>query len=301
LNDPRIVKAWEVGGYGMDAQWSDDFHHALFTVLTEEGAEKGYYADFGTMAKLAKALTNVFVQDGTTYSLYRGRRHGRVVEDLSPHQFVVFIQNHDQVGNRAIGDRVVEVVGMDRAKVAAGLVLTAPFLPMIFQGEEFAASTPFQYFADHEEPEMAKAVKEGRRGEFAAFGWNPAEIPDPESVETFERSKLKWDEVHKGRHEEMFEWYRRLIALRRGSASLNNGEPGQTRVIFDEEKNWLVMERGAVTVVCNLGEERMEFENPMRLPLVMASRKDVRAARNAVRLPPNTLAILSTEKVSQVV
>jgi maltooligosyltrehalose trehalohydrolase len=301
LNDPRIVKAWEVGGYGMDAQWSDDFHHALFTVLTEEGAEKGYYADFGTMAKLAKALTKVFVQDGTMYSVYRGRRHGRVVEALSPHQFLVFLQNHDQVGNRAIGDRIVEAVGMDLAKLAAGLVLTAPFLPMIFQGEEFAASTPFQYFADHEDPQMRKAVKEGRRGEFAAFGWNPAEIPDPESVETFERSKLKWDEVHEGRHAEMFEWYRRLIALRRGSASLNNGEPGQTRVTFDEEKNWLVMERGTVTVVCNLGEERMEFENPKHLQLAMASRADVKATMRAVKLPPGTLAILSTEKLSKVV
>jgi maltooligosyltrehalose trehalohydrolase len=301
LNDPRVVKAWEVGGYGMDAQWSDDFHHALFTVLTEEGAEKGYYADFGTMEKLAKALTKIFVQDGTMYSVYRGRSHGRAVEDLSPHQFVVFIQNHDQVGNRAIGDRVVEAVGMDRAKVAAGLVLTSPFLPMIFEGEEFAASTPFQYFADHEDPEMAKAVKEGRRGEFAAFGWNPADIPDPENVETFERSKLKWDEVHEGRHEEMLQWYRGLIALRRRSASLNNGEPGQTKVTFDEEKRWLVMERGGVTVVCNLGGERMEFENPKHLPLVMASRADVRAAKSAVMLPPDTLAILSSEKALKVV
>jgi maltooligosyltrehalose trehalohydrolase len=301
LNDPRVVKAREVGGYGMDAQWSDDFHHALFTVLTEEGAEKGYYADFGTMAKLAKALTKVFVQDGTMYSVYRGRRHGRVVEDLSPHQFVVFLQNHDQVGNRAIGDRVVEAVGMDRAKVAAGLVLTSPFIPMLFQGEEFAASTPFQYFADHDDPEMRKAVKEGRRGEFAAFGWNPADIPDPEDVKTFERSKLRWDEVHEGRHEEMFQWYRGLIALRRGSASLNNGEPGQAKVTFDEEKSWLVMERGAVTVVCNLGVERMEFENPKHLPLVMASRGDVKAAKSAVILPPDTLAILSSEKALKVV
>jgi maltooligosyltrehalose trehalohydrolase len=301
LNDPRIVKAWEVGGYAMDAQWSDDFHHALFTVLTGEGAEKGYYADFGTIAKLAKALTKVFVQDGTMYSVYRGRSHGRAVEDLSPHQFVVFIQNHDQVGNRAIGDRIVDTVGMDRAKVAAGLVLTSPFIPMIFQGEEYAASTPFQYFADHEDPEMKRAVKEGRRGEFAAFGWNPGEIPDPENVETFERSKLNWNEVHEGRHAEMLQWYRGLIALRRGSASLNHGEPGQTKVTFDEEKRWLVMERGGVTVVCNLGGERMEFENPKHLPLVMASRADVRATKSVVTIPPDTLAILSTEKASQVV
>ena len=148
---------------------------------------------------------------------------------------------------------------------------------------------------------MAKAVKEGRRGEFAAFGWDPADIPDPENVETFERSKLKWDEVHKGRHEEMFEWYRELIGLRRGSASLNNGEPGQTKVTCDEVKGWLVMVRGGVTVVCNLGRERMEFENPAHLPLVMASHKKVRATKSAVVLPPDTLAILSTEKASQVV
>jgi maltooligosyltrehalose trehalohydrolase len=223
------------------------------------------------------------------------------VEGLSPQQFLGFIQNHDQVGNRAIGDRVVEAVGMDRAKVAAGLVLTSPFIPMIFQGEEFAASTPFQYFADHEDPEMARSVKEGRQGEFAAFGWNPGDIPDPEDVKTFERSKLKWDEVDKGRHEEMIQWYRGLIALRRGSVSLNNGEPGQTKVTFDEEKNWLVMERGAVTVVCNLGEERLDFENPKHLPLVMASNKDVKATKSAVRLPPDTLAILSTEKALRVV
>jgi maltooligosyltrehalose trehalohydrolase len=297
LNDPRVVKPKELGGYGMDAQWSDDFHHALFTVLQREGGgEKGYYVDFGTMAKLAKALTKVFVQDGTTYSKYRGRSHGRSVEGLSPHKFLGFIQNHDQVGNRAVGDRIDQVVGMDRAKVAAGLVLTAPFIPMIFQGEEFAASTPFLYFADHEDPEMARAVKEGRRGEFAAFGWNPGDIPDPEAVETFLRSKLNWDEVHEGVHEEMLEWYRRLIELRRGSASLNNGDPGQTKVRFDEERRWLVMERGAVTVVCNLGGERMMFENPKLISLVMASRADVKRTRSAVVVPPDTLAILSSEK-----
>jgi maltooligosyltrehalose trehalohydrolase len=296
LNDPRVVKPKELGGYGMDAQWSDDFHHALFTVLKREGEEKGYYVDFGTMAKLAKALTNVFVQDGTTYSKYRGRRHGRPVEGLSRHQFLGFIQNHDQVGNRAVGDRIDQVVGMDRAKVAAGLVLTAPFIPMIFQGEEFAASTPFQYFADHDDPEMARSVKEGRRGEFAAFGWNPEEIPDPEDAETFRRSKLNWDEVHEGRHEEMLGWYRRLIELRHSSAALNDGAPGQTKVSFDEEKKWLVMERGAVTVMCNLGTDPMELENARRLPLLLASRGDVEAGEGKVVLPPDALAVLSGEK-----
>ena len=298
LNDPRVVKPIELGGYGMDAQWSDDFHHALFTVLRQGDDERGYYTDFGTMAKLAKALTKTFVQDGTTYSVYRGRSHGRPVDDLSPQQFVGYIQTHDQVGNRAIGDRVEQIVGMDRAKVAAGLVFMAPFVPMIFQGEEFAASTPFLYFADHEDPEMARSVREGRRGEFAAFGWNPEEIPDPGSADTFLRSKLRWNEVHEGRHAEMLDWYRGLIALRHGSPSLNDGRPGQTKVRFDEERRFIVMERGAVTVICNLSNERMEFENPKRIPLVMASSPDVRLAKNAVVLPQETLAILSSEKMS---
>jgi maltooligosyltrehalose trehalohydrolase len=296
LNDPRVVKPKELGGYGMDAQWSDDFHHALFTVLQRGGSEKGYYVDFGTMGKLAKALTNIFVQDGTTYSRYRGRRHGRPVDNLSPHQFLGFIQNHDQVGNRAVGDRIDQVVGMARAKVAAGLALIAPFIPMIFQGEEFAASTPFLYFADHEDPEMARSVREGRRGEFAAFGWNPAEIPDPGDVKTFQRSKLNWDEVHEGRHEEMLEWYRRLIALRHGSASLNDGTPGQTKVTFDEDKKWLVMVRGLVTVMCNLGSEPVNLDNSQQLPLVLASRADVEIAGSEVALPPDTLAVLTSEK-----
>jgi maltooligosyltrehalose trehalohydrolase len=298
LNDPRVVESREAGGYGMDAQWSDDFHHALFSVLHSGGGEKGYYIDFGTVAKLAKALTKTFVQDGT-YSKYRRRSHGRPVDDLSPHLFLGYIQNHDQVGNRAIGDRVEQIVGMDRAKVAAGVVLTAPFIPMIFQGEEFAASTPFQYFADHEDPEMARAVKEGRRGEFAAFGWKPEDIPDPENVETFQRSKLKWVEVHGGRHEEMLEWYRRLIALRHDSASLNDGMPGQTKASFDEKKRWLVMERGAVTVMCNLGAQAVELENPKGFPLLLASRADVGVAGTRVSLPPDTLAILSSEKSQQ--
>jgi maltooligosyltrehalose trehalohydrolase len=294
LNDPRVVKPSSAGGYGMDAQWSDDFHHALFTVLTTEGAEKGYYSDFGSTEKLAKSLTKIFVNDGN-YSAYRGQRHGRPVENISPHRFLGYIQNHDQVGNRAIGDRVEQLVGMDRAKVAAGIVLTAPFVPMIFQGEEFAASTPFQYFADHEEPEMAKAVKEGRRGEFAAFGWNPDDIPDPENVETFRRSKLKWDELYQEGHREMLDWYRRLIQLRHGSPSLNDGQPGQTKVTFSEEKKWLVLERGEVRVMCNLATEPAKLDNPGRLPLLLASSAGIEAAGDKVLLPANTLAILSSE------
>jgi maltooligosyltrehalose trehalohydrolase len=296
LNDPRVLKPVEYGGYGMDAQWSDDFHHALFAVLSSEGEEKGYYSDFGTVGKLAKSLTKNFVQDGT-YSKYRRRSHGRPAEDLSPHQFLGYIQNHDQIGNRAVGDRVDQTVGIDCAKVAAGIVLTAPFIPMIFQGEEYAASTPFQYFADHEDPEMAKAVKAGRQGEFAAFGWNPEDIPDPESVDTFLRSKLKWEEIHQGRHEEMLDWYRRLIQLRRGSASLNDGAPGHVKVEFDEKQRWLTMERGRVVVMSNLGPDQVELSNSKNLPLVLASHFEVKTKGSGVVLPPNSVAVLTDEKI----
>jgi maltooligosyltrehalose trehalohydrolase len=296
LNDPKLVRPREADGYGMDAQWSDDFHHALFTILNVEKDGKGYYADFGTFEKLAKSLTDVFVYDGV-YSRYRGRTHGRPVNGLSAHHFVGFIQNHDQVGNRATGDRLEHIVGMRRAKVAAGIVLTAPFIPMIFQGEEFAASTPFQYFADHEDPEMAKAVREGRQREFAAFGWDANEIPDPEKLETFERSKLNWNEIEQDSHGEMLDWYRRLIDLRRRSASLNDGDMRRVSVKFDEKEHWLTMNRGQVRVLCNLGDKPAELQNPTGLPLILASDTNISIKDKMVVLPPDSLAILSDEKV----
>ena len=294
LNNPCLVRPREAGGYGMDAQWSDDFHHSLFTLLhTDEG--KGYYDDFGSFKNLAKSLTKMFVYDGV-YSSYRGRSHGRPVDGLSAHRFIGFIQNHDQVGNRATGDRLEHFIGMERSKVALGLVLTAPFVPMLFQGEEYAASTPFQYFADHDDPEMAKAVSEGRKREFAAFGWDPTVIPDPEKRETFERSKLNWDEVHEGKHGEMLEWTRSLIALRRGSISLNDGDPGHVDVEYDEAKRWLLMKRGCVLVVLNLGEDEVQLDNPEGFPLRLASRPEVTIADGKVSLPPDSFAVLTGEE-----
>ena len=297
LNDPRVVTSREAHGYGLDAQWSDDFHHALFTVLHSEPG-KGYYEDFGTLEQLAKSLTRVYVYDGA-YSHYRRRHHGRPVEGLSAHRFLGYIQNHDQVGNRAIGDRVEHIVGMQRAKVAAALIFTAPFVPMLFQGEEFAASTPFQYFADHDDPKMAKSVSEGRRREFAAFGWDPASIPDPENPETFQRSKLNWEEIGEGRHAEMLEWYRKLIHLRRNSPSLNDGELHNITVAFDEDDRWLTIERkgeyGSMRVLCNLGDQAVELPNPDLLPVVLASPDGVQAVDEIIFLPPDSVAILSNE------
>jgi maltooligosyltrehalose trehalohydrolase len=297
LNDPRVVTPREAGGYGMDAQWNDDFHHALFTVLHAGDQGRGYYDDFGSLTRLAKALTEVFVYDGV-YSSYRRRTHGRPVKGLSAHHFVSFIQNHDQVGNRATGDRLEQIVGMDRAKVGAAIVLTSPFIPLLFQGEEFAASTPFQYFADHTDPEMAKAVSEGRKREFAAFGWKAEEVPDPESMETFLRSKLNWAEVDEGRHAEMMSWYRRLIQLRHNSVSLNDGDSAHVKVKFDEAGCWLQVDRGLVTVMCNLGDDGVEFEKPREATLVLASREDIGVTETSVTVPPNQVAIFSGEPAS---
>jgi maltooligosyltrehalose trehalohydrolase len=293
LNDPRIVRPREAGGYGVDAQWSDDFHHALFALLhLEEGI--GYYSDFGSFEKLVKALTHIFVYDGQ-YSQYRGRHHGRPVDGLSAHRFLGFIQNHDQVGNRAQGDRLQQIVGMDCAKVAAGIVLMAPFVPLLFQGEEYAASTPFLYFADHEDPEMAKAVSAGRKKEFAAFGFGEVEVPDPEARATFERSRLNWDEVKEGYHKEMLEWYRALIHLRRRSISLNDGDMGHTTVRYSEEDRWLVMDRGGVVVLANLGQRDASFDAAEGFRVAVASREGLGSAAGKISLPSNTLVVLSCE------
>jgi maltooligosyltrehalose trehalohydrolase len=294
LNDPRVVTSREAGGFGADAQWSDDFHHALFAALTPENAN-GYYADFGLISQLAKALQHVFVYDGL-YSSYRKRVHGRPVGSLSRHKFLGYIQNHDQVGNRAIGDRISHLAGFDRAKIAAALVLTSPFVPLIFQGEEWAASSPFQYFADHDDPQLKRAVSEGRKREFAAFGWDPGQIPDPESPETFQRSKLKWDELKDRHHAEMLSWCRELIHLRRTTPSLNVGEPRSLRVFYDEHESWLRMERGSITVICNLGSEPRRFLLPKSGRIVLDSRAGLQIEDSSVMVPPDSVILVAADE-----
>jgi maltooligosyltrehalose trehalohydrolase len=290
LNDPRIVTPRETGGLGIDAQWSDDFHHALFAVLNPN-ERNGYYADFGSLAQLAKALEQTFVYDGT-YSSYRRRIHGRPTDALPQHRFLGYIQTHDQVGNRAFGERISRITGLERAKIAAAIVLLSPFVPMLFQGEEWAASTPFQYFADHDDRELACLVSEGRKREFAAFGWDPEMIPDPESPETYEASKLKWKELNEPEHIEMQEWYRALIGLRRATSSLNDGGRANVRVTFDQEKKWLRIERGAITVLCNLGTQDCTFPVPQSSSLELASHRTPQIADNAISLPADSIAVI---------
>jgi maltooligosyltrehalose trehalohydrolase len=213
--------------------------------------------------------------------------------DLDGHRFLAYSQTHDQVGNRARGERLVHLTGAPRAKIAAALVFTSPFVPMLFQGEEWAAGTPFQYFTDHPEPELAKAVREGRRREFAAFGWKPQDVPDPQAPETFERSKLNWAELAQPAHAEMLEWYRRLIQLRRREPALSDGRLDCVRTCFDEAGRWFILERGPILVAFDLAG------HPQRLPLgdgshsvLLASAPGVEASPLGLMLPAGALAIL---------
>jgi maltooligosyltrehalose trehalohydrolase len=291
LNDPRVVTG-RARGLGMDAQWSDDFHHALHTVLT--GESKGYYEDFGSLEQLAKSLEQAFVYDGI-YSKHRDRLHGRPVVGLSGHRFLGYAQNHDQVGNRAQGERLSQLVSPGRQKIAAALVLTSPFVPMLFQGEEFGASTPFQYFTQHEDPEMSRNVSEGRCDEFAAFGWLPHTIPDPQDPATFYRSKLRWDEVTQEPHSTMLAWYKTLIALRRSTPALADGRMEAVEIRFDERAQWFVMTRSNVEVLCNLASHRQPVRVSNTPGKVLCSEADWRLSSGSIELPSDSVAILISD------
>ena len=289
LNNPRLVQAREAGGYGLDAQWSDDFHHALWTVLT--GERSGYYEDFGSMADLAKALKEVFVYQGQ-YSPYRRRNHGRPVGSLPADRFLGYIQNHDQIGNRAQGERLSHLVDLGRAKIAAALVLLGPFVPMLFQGEEFAASAPFQYFTQFEDKELGRLVSEGRRREFVSFGWAPEQVPDPQDEATFLRSKLNWAEIGEGEHAEILDWYRRLIALRRSESALTCGMLQRESVIFGEEQKWLRMRRSGIEVALNAGTSDITLPAAPCTKILMSSSNEVTAGADGLRLPSGSVAVL---------
>ena len=290
LNDPRLVTPREAQGYGLDAQWSDDFHHSIVALLT--GDRSGYYADFGDFADLGKAMTQAFVYDGQ-YSPFRDRVHGRPAIGVPGWRFLGYSQNHDQIGNRAKGERLEHLTDIPRAKIAAALTLTAPFLPMLFQGEEWAASTPFQYFTDHEDKELARLVSEGRKKEFAAFGWDPEDIPDPQDKSTVDNSRLKWDELAEPAHADMLDWYKKLIALRKAMPELSDGQMDEVEVDFDEEDRWFSMQRGRVVLVFTLDEEGYSAGLEDGVQLLLASDKSITIEDGQLVLPGVGVALLS--------
>nr|WP_209439433.1 malto-oligosyltrehalose trehalohydrolase [Kitasatospora phosalacinea] len=295
LNDPRTTTAREAGGYGLDAQWSDDFHHALHCLLT--GESQGYYADFAAdpYAALAKTLTGGFFHDGS-WSSFRGRSHGRPFPPERGHRLLGYAQTHDQVGNRATGDRLSASLPPGRLAAAAALVLTSPFTPMLFMGEEWGAGTPWQYFTDHTDPRLAEAVRQGRRREFAGHGWRAEDVPDPQSPATVAASTLDWAEPQRAPHSELLAWYRELIRLRRAAPELADGDLAAVRVRHDAAAGWLAVHRGRYRVLVRLGGDA-----PLPVPLegelaaLEASFGEVAAAPGgAVLLGPDAVAVVRT-------
>ena len=308
LNDPRLIRSPEVGGYGLDAQWLDDFHHALHAMLT--GERSGYYVDFGPLGSLAKALRDAYVFDGQ-WSIYRARIRGRPATGVSGDRFVAYLQNHDQVGNRGVGDRMSHLLGPDLLRIGSALVFMSPFIPLLFQGEEWGTLRPFLFFTDHGDPVLGAAVRSGRRRELEAHGWDPDRVPDPQSPETFERSRLDWDEIDHGEHADLLDWHRRLIELRRANPELGNGRLDAIDVAFDEDARWLRMRRGSIVVAVNLADEprrltlRMsalvQGADPADQPTaesnarILLSSADVLLDNGAIELPPRSVAILQTD------
>ncbi|MEU6347780.1 malto-oligosyltrehalose trehalohydrolase [Streptomyces sp. NPDC047072] len=295
LNDPRLITSRAEGGLGLHAQWNDDFHHALHTALT--GEAQGYYADFGRapLAAVAKTLTGGYFHDGT-YSSFRGRRHGRPLDRarVAGHRLLGYSQTHDQVGNRAQGDRLSALLPPGLQACAATLTLTAPFTPMLFMGEEWGAGTPWQFFTDHTDPELAEAVRRGRRREFAAHGWAEEDVPDPQDPATRDRSCLDWTEPERDPHARVLSWYRGLLALRRAHPDLTDPDLADTKVAYDEDQRWLAFRRGDVRVAVNLAKSPATIPLGPREATVLAAWEPVEApgADGVLHVPGESCVVL---------
>ncbi|RZT14334.1 maltooligosyl trehalose hydrolase [Mycobacterium sp. BK558] len=257
LNDPRLITPRDQGGLGMTAQWDDDIHHAIHTAVS--GERQGYYSDFGTLEALAQTLRHGYFHAGT-FSSFRQRRHGRPLDTatIPATRLLAYTLTHDQVGNRAIGDRPSQNLTTGQLAIKAALALGSPYTAMLFMGEEWASSSPFQFFSSHPEPDLARATAEGRKREFADHGWDADEIPDPQDLATFERSKLKWDEIDEGDHGRLRAFYRGLIALRRSEPDLADPWLDHLQIDYDEDARWFLMRRGAFAIACNLGEQDVD-------------------------------------------
>ncbi|GAS92998.1 malto-oligosyltrehalose trehalohydrolase [Mycolicibacterium brisbanense] len=292
LNDPRLITPRDQGGYGLTAQWDDDIHHAIHTAVS--GERQGYYSDFGSLRTLASTLKNGYFHAGT-YSSFRRRRHGRPLDTatIPATRLLAYTLTHDQVGNRAVGDRPSQRLDTGQLAVKAALALGSPYTAMLFMGEEWGSSSPFQFFSSHPEPELARATAEGRKAEFAEHGWDADEVPDPQDPATFERSKLNWDEIDEGEHGRLRRLYRDLIALRHTEADLADPWLDHMHVEFDERQRWIVMRRGALSIACNLGEDAASV--PVTGELVLAW-GEPEPGPDATTLAGHSFAILRTVK-----
>jgi maltooligosyltrehalose trehalohydrolase len=288
MNDPRLVRPATHGGFGLDAHWSDDFHHALHRFFT--GETDGYYADFRGLEDVARVLREGYAYEGQ-FSPFRARRHGRPPTGVAPHQLIVSAQNHDQIGNRAVGDRLSMLLRVPQLKAVAALTLLSPFVPLLFQGEEWGAQTPFLYFTDHEDPELGRLVAEGRSKEFSSFRQQGV-VPNPQDIETFERSKLDWSESAEPPHAELLDWYRRLIRLRHAAWGGMARTPSRRKpaVKFDANAGWLTVVRDGVLCVFNFTDASQ------RLPMPpgewdLALRSDMKEGRPADQVPAQATLI----------
>jgi maltooligosyltrehalose trehalohydrolase len=289
LNDTRLVTPREAGGTGLDAQWSDDFHHAVHVALT--GETSGYYADFEPLSALAKVCNRGFFHDGT-WSSFRGSDHGAPVDTahMPTWRLVVCSQNHDQVGNRARGDRPSESLDDDQLACAALLTLCGPFTPMLFMGEEWAASSPFQFFSSFGDPELARATAEGRIAEFARMGWDPSVVPDPQDPATFERSTLDWDELRSGRHAVLLDVYRRLAELRRALPELTDPAFSSLSATADEALRVFTLRRGDLLLAVNFSDVRARLPQTGRL--LFTTPTTAVATPDGLELPPHAGALV---------
>jgi len=294
-NNPRTVLPPQRGGEGFNTQWSDDFHHSLHALLTKEQA--GYYKDFGKIEDLARVLRDGYSY-AHRYSRHRQRHHGRAAGDIAGHRFVVCLQNHDQVGNRAIGERIGHLVSVAQARLGAAVTLLSPFVPMMFQGEEWLASTPFQFFTDFGTEEMRERIRKGRQKEFASFGYDPDTLPDSESEETWRISQLRWEEREEDAGRNMLDWYRSLIALRTQEFDFQAGELDPQGVAFDEEQGWLRFRRGRFHVVCNFADRVQESAMALtgKHSVRLASDDGVYCHEERLYLGPHSVAVIEEAK-----